>query len=179
MSRNAATALVLGTIGLVAVVALAIGLAGGSKTTEVSDFRSPDPDAGPAISGLFVDEGVKLLGIPLQSTTYRVQVVFTAPIACLDLLVGGTTWPLAEEACRTDTAIEGVVAGSGHSAAGAAIVNVEREGIGIATILTPIRAPNANAIAERVIGTLRRAAHGRYMTLLNSRMRSPPVVSDP
>ena len=29
-------------------------------------------------------------------------------------------------------------------------------GIGITTILTPVRAPNANAIAERAIGTLRR-----------------------
>ena len=29
-------------------------------------------------------------------------------------------------------------------------------GIGITTILTPVHAPNANAIAERVIGTLRR-----------------------
>ena len=30
--------------------------------------------------------------------------------------------------------------------------------LGIETILTPVRAPNANAIAERVIGTLRRSA---------------------
>jgi transposase InsO family protein len=30
-------------------------------------------------------------------------------------------------------------------------------GLGIGTILTPVRAPRANAVAERVIGTLRRA----------------------
>ena len=29
-------------------------------------------------------------------------------------------------------------------------------GVGITTILTPVRAPSANAVAERVIGTLRR-----------------------
>ena len=33
---------------------------------------------------------------------------------------------------------------------------VRAAGIGITTVLTPVRAPNANAIAERVIGTLRR-----------------------
>ena len=127
MSRNEATALVLGTIGVVAVIALALGLSGGSTTSEVSGFRSPDPDAGPAISGLFVDEGFSLLGIRLRAATYRVQVVFTAPIACLDRLASGATWPLADEACRTDVAIEGIVAGSGQAASGAAIVNVERE----------------------------------------------------
>ncbi len=122
-----ATALVLGTIGLVVFIALTFGLSGSSSTGEVSGLYSPDPDAGPAISGLFVDDGSALFGIPLRSTKYRVQVVFTAPIDCLDRLVSGATWPLADEACRTDAAIEGVVAGSGHSAAGAAIVNVERE----------------------------------------------------
>ncbi len=127
MSGNAATALVVGTIGVVVVIALALGLSGGSTTSEVSSFRSPDPDAGPAISGLFVDEGSSLLGIPLRSATYRVQVVFTAPAACLDRLVSGTTWPLADEVCRTDVPIAGIVAGSGHSASGAAIVNIERE----------------------------------------------------
>ncbi len=52
-----ATALVLGTIGLVVFIALTIGLSGSSSTGEVSGLYSPDPDAGPAISGLFVDDG--------------------------------------------------------------------------------------------------------------------------
>ena len=33
---------------------------------------------------------------------------------------------------------------------------IRARGIGIETVLTPIRSPNANAICERVIGTLRR-----------------------
>ncbi len=127
MSRDAATALVLGTIGLVVIIALAFGLSGGSTTTEISGFRSPDPDAGPAISELFADEGSALLGIRLRSAKYRVRVTFTAPIACLDRLVSGASWPPADEACRTDATIEGVVAGRGQSASGAAIVTVERE----------------------------------------------------
>ena len=41
-------------------------------------------------------------------------------------------------------------------------------GIGITTILTPVRAPSANAIAERVIGTLRRECFD-HLILINER----------
>ncbi len=51
MNQHAATMLVLGTIGLVALVALALGLAGGSTTSEGSLFQPTDPEAGAAVSG--------------------------------------------------------------------------------------------------------------------------------
>ena len=41
-------------------------------------------------------------------------------------------------------------------------------GLGIRTILTPVRAPNANAVAERVIGTIRRECLD-YLIILNER----------
>ena len=127
MSRNAATALVLGTIGVVAVIALALGLAGGSTISEGSLFPPADPAAGAAVSGLFAEEGWTLLGIRLRSATYRVQVQFTAPPDCLERLVEGASWPLDDAACLSEVAIDGVVAGRGRTATGATIVNIERK----------------------------------------------------
>ena len=46
------------------------------------------------------------------------------------------------------------------------VVNATR--IGIRTVLTPVRAPQANAIAEPVIGTLRRECFG-YVIVRNER----------
>ena len=127
MSHNAATLLALGAIGLVAVIALALGLAGGSTTSEGSLFQPADPEAGAAVSGLFAEEGWTLLGIRLRSATYRVSVTFTARPGCLDRLTAGARWPLADEVCRSDVPIDGIVAGHGRTASGATIVNVERE----------------------------------------------------
>ncbi len=126
MSRSAATMLVFGAIGLVVVIVLALGLAGGSTGSEGSLFPPADPEAGAAVSGLFAEEGWRLLGIRLRSANYRVQVQFTAPPDCLGRLVDGASWPLDDAACRSEVAIDGVVASSGRTAAGATIVNIER-----------------------------------------------------
>ena len=127
MSRNDATMLVFGAIGLVALIVLALGLAGGSTTSEGALFQPADPEAGAAVSGLFAEEGWTLLGIRLRSAKYRVQVQFTAPADCWDRLVDGASWPLDDAACRSEVAIDGVVAGSGRTASGATIVNIEQE----------------------------------------------------
>ena len=127
MSQNATAMLVLGAIGLVALVALALGLAGGSTTSGGSLFQPADPEAGAAVSGLFAEEGWTVLGIRLRSANYRVQVQFTPPPDCLDRLVEGASWPLDDADCRSEVAIDGVVAGTGRTATGATIVNIERK----------------------------------------------------
>ncbi len=127
MSRDAVAMLALGALGLVALVALALGLAGGSTTREGSLFQPADPELGAAVSGLFAEEGWTLLGIRLRSAKYRVQVRFTVPPDCLDHLVDGARWPLDDAACRSEVAIDGIVAGTGRTATGATIVNIEQK----------------------------------------------------
>ncbi len=127
MSRSAATMLVFGAIGLVALIVLALGLAGGSTGSEGSLFPPADPEAGAAVSGLFAEEGWTLVGIRLRSATYRVSVQITAPPDCFDRLTSGANWPLDDDACRSDVVIDGVVAGSGRTASGATTVIIERE----------------------------------------------------
>ncbi len=127
MSRNDATMLVFGAIGLVALIVLVLGRFGGSTTSEGSLFAPADPEAGAAVSGLLAEEGWTLVGIRLRSAKYRVRVQITAPPDCFNRLTNGASWPLDDDACRSDTVIDGVVAGKGRTASGATIVNIERK----------------------------------------------------
>ena len=45
------------------------------------------------------------------------------------------------------------------------------QAIGITTVLTPVRAPKANAIAERLVGTLRRECSNHIIPLNERHLR--------
>ena len=68
-----------------------------------------------------------MLGVTLQSPTYRVRVRLLASEACLSHLDGGVQWPVALDDCRSDVPIAGIFAGAGRVATGETIVAVERE----------------------------------------------------
>ena len=48
----------------------------------------------------------------------------------------------------------------------------QSQGIGIRTVLTPVRAPQANALAERVIGTIRRECLDHVIVVSERHLRA-------
>jgi len=44
--------------------------------------------------------------------------------------------------------------------------------VGIETLLTPVRAPRANAVAERLVGTLRRECLDRFVIVNEAHLRA-------
>lgn len=121
------------TVVLIAAAAVALAFAFLRPTSEVT-FQQGDVSGidqatvfDPVVTSQTAEGGFRFLGITFSSPTHRVQVTFTAPPECADVIAAATRWPTGSNACGADGSVAGEIFGSGRTASGDTIVSVRFE----------------------------------------------------